>query len=79
MSGLTGARQGQPKREIGVLMPYLKLIEDGIKTAEVRAGYPRMPTIQIDRRERQGEPRAFAKRVPGNLPAGEGAPRCARH
>lgn len=37
---------GQPKRELNIRMPYLRLIEDGTKTVEVRVGYPRMRTIQ---------------------------------
>jgi ASC-1-like (ASCH) protein len=36
----------QPKREINIRKEYLKLITDGIKTVEVRVGYPRMRTIQ---------------------------------
>lgn len=36
---------GQPKREINIRMPYLKLIKDGTKTVEVRVGYPRMRAI----------------------------------
>jgi len=36
----------QPKREINIRGEYLKLITDGIKTVEVRVGYPRMRTIQ---------------------------------
>ncbi len=37
---------GQPKSEINIRMPYLKLIEDGTKTVEVRVGYRRMRTIR---------------------------------
>jgi ASC-1-like (ASCH) protein len=37
---------GQPKSEINIRMPYMKLIEDGTKTVEVRVGYRRMRTIQ---------------------------------
>jgi len=33
------------KSELTIRMPYLKLIEDGIKTVEVRVGYPRMRKI----------------------------------
>lgn len=36
----------QPKRELNIRMPYLKLIEDGSKTVEIRVGYPRMRAIQ---------------------------------
>lgn len=36
----------QPKREINIRKEYLKLIIDGIKTVEVRVGYPRMRSIQ---------------------------------
>jgi ASC-1-like (ASCH) protein len=36
----------QPKREINIRKEYLKLITDGVKTVEVRVGYPRMRTIQ---------------------------------
>lgn len=41
---MTGS--AKPKRELNIRMPYLRLIEDGIKTVEVRVGYPRMRTIQ---------------------------------
>jgi ASC-1-like (ASCH) protein len=37
---------GAPKREINIRAEYLKLIVDGVKTVEVRVGYPRMRTIQ---------------------------------
>jgi ASC-1-like (ASCH) protein len=36
----------QPKREINIRREYLKLIIDGVKTVEVRVGYPRMRSIQ---------------------------------
>jgi ASC-1-like (ASCH) protein len=36
----------QPKREINIRKEYLKLIVDGVKTVEVRVGYPRMRSIQ---------------------------------
>ena len=36
----------QPKREINIRKEYLKLIIDGVKTVEVRVGYPRMRSIQ---------------------------------
>ena len=36
----------QPKREINIRKEYLKLITDGVKTVEVRVGYPRMRSIQ---------------------------------
>ncbi len=36
----------QPKREINIRAEYLKLITDGIKTVEVRVGYPRMRAIR---------------------------------
>ena len=36
----------QPKREINTRKEYLKLITDGVKTVEVRVGYPRMRSIQ---------------------------------
>lgn len=36
----------EPKREISIRREYLKLITDGVKTVEVRVGYPRMRTIQ---------------------------------
>ena len=35
----------QPKREINIRKEYLKLITDGVKTVEVRVGYPRMRSI----------------------------------
>ena len=34
------------KGEINIRMPYLQLIADGIKTVEVRVGYPRMRSLQ---------------------------------
>jgi ASC-1-like (ASCH) protein len=37
----------QPKREINIRKEYLKLITDGVKTVEVRVGYPRMRSIQL--------------------------------
>ncbi len=36
----------EPKREISIRGEYLKLITDGVKTVEVRVGYPRMRTIR---------------------------------
>jgi ASC-1-like (ASCH) protein len=36
----------QPKREINIRKEYLKLIIEGVKTVEVRVGYPRMRSIQ---------------------------------
>jgi ASC-1-like (ASCH) protein len=36
----------QPKREINIRKEYLKLIIDGVKTVEIRVGYPRMRSIQ---------------------------------
>ena len=36
----------QPKREINIRKEHLKLITDGVKTVEVRVGYPRMRSIQ---------------------------------
>lgn len=36
----------QPKREINIRKEYLRLITDGVKTVEVRVGYPRMRSIQ---------------------------------
>jgi ASC-1-like (ASCH) protein len=36
----------QPKRELNIRREYLKLITDGVKTVEVRVGYPRMRVIQ---------------------------------
>jgi ASC-1-like (ASCH) protein len=36
----------QPKREINIRKEYLKLITDGVKTVEVRVGYPRMRSIE---------------------------------
>jgi len=36
----------QPKREINIRKEYLKLITDGVKTVEVRFGYPRMRSIR---------------------------------
>ncbi len=33
-------------REINIRQEYLKLITDGVKTVEVRVGYPRMRSIQ---------------------------------
>lgn len=36
----------QPKREINIRKEYLKLITDGIKTVEVRVGYPRIRSIK---------------------------------
>ena len=36
----------QPMREINIRQEYLKLITDGVKTVEVRVGYPRMRSIQ---------------------------------
>jgi ASC-1-like (ASCH) protein len=36
----------QPEREINIRKEYLKLIIDGVKTVEVRVGYPRMRSIQ---------------------------------
>lgn len=35
-----------PKQEVNIRREYLKLIADGVKTVEVRVGYPRMRTIQ---------------------------------
>src|SRR5262249_13848954 len=37
----------QPKREINIRKEYLKLIIDGVKTVEIRVGYPRMRSIQL--------------------------------
>jgi ASC-1-like (ASCH) protein len=34
------------KQEINIRGEYLKLISDGVKTVEVRVGYPRMRTIR---------------------------------
>ena len=34
------------KSEINIRMPYLQLIADGVKTVEVRVGYPRMRAIR---------------------------------
>ena len=36
----------QPMREINIRKEYLKLIIEGVKTVEVRVGYPRMRSIQ---------------------------------
>ena len=36
----------QLKQEINIRREYLKLITDGVKTVEVRVGYPRMRRIQ---------------------------------
>jgi ASC-1-like (ASCH) protein len=36
----------QPKREINIRTEYLKLITDGVKTVEVRVGYPRTRSIR---------------------------------
>ena len=36
----------QPKREISIRREYLKLITDGVKTVEVRVGYPRIRWIR---------------------------------
>lgn len=36
----------QPKQEINIRKEYLKLITEGVKTVEVRVGYPRMRSIQ---------------------------------
>ena len=33
------------KSELNIRMPYLQLIADGVKTVEVRVGYPRMRKI----------------------------------
>jgi ASC-1-like (ASCH) protein len=38
-------RPAQPKRELNIRMPYLELIAGGVKTVEVRVGYPRMRAI----------------------------------
>jgi ASC-1-like (ASCH) protein len=35
-----------PKRELNIRRPYLQLIEDGVKTVEVRVGYPSMRKIE---------------------------------
>ena len=35
-----------PSHRLNLRKPYLKLIADGIKTVEVRVGYPRMRRIQ---------------------------------
>ena len=39
-------RGSQSKREINIRKEYLKLIIEGVKTVEVRVGYPRMRSIQ---------------------------------
>lgn len=36
----------QPKRQLKIRKPYLELISEGIKTVEVRVGYPNMRKIQ---------------------------------
>ena len=35
-----------PSHQLSLCKPYLKLIADGIKTVEVRVGYPKMRRIQ---------------------------------
>ena len=35
-----------PSHQLNLRKPYLKLIADGIKTVEVRVGYPKMRRIQ---------------------------------
>lgn len=35
-----------PSHQLNLRKPYLKLISDGIKTVEVRVGYPKMRRIQ---------------------------------
>lgn len=36
-----------PSHQLSLRKPYLKLIADGIKTVEVRVGYPKIRRIQI--------------------------------
>jgi ASC-1-like (ASCH) protein len=36
----------KPRRELTIRKPYLQLIADGVKTVEVRVGYPSMRRIQ---------------------------------
>jgi len=36
----------QPRRELNIRKPYLQLIATGVKTVEVRVGYPSMRKIQ---------------------------------
>jgi ASC-1-like (ASCH) protein len=43
---MAGSQSGQPKRELNIRRPYLELIAQGVKTVEVRVGYPRMRAIQ---------------------------------
>ena len=35
-----------PSHQLNLHKPYLKLIDDGIKTIEVRVGYPKMRKIK---------------------------------
>jgi ASC-1-like (ASCH) protein len=43
---MTDRPDDQPRRELNIRRPYLKLITDGIKTVEVRVGYPGMRKIR---------------------------------
>jgi ASC-1-like (ASCH) protein len=40
------AGSAAPKRELNIRPEYLALIADGVKTVEVRVGYPRLRTIR---------------------------------
>lgn len=43
---MTDSFDAHPKRQLNIRKPYLELISKGIKTVEVRVGYPSMRKIQ---------------------------------
>lgn len=43
---MTDRADDEPRRELNIRRPYLQLITDGIKTVEVRVGYPGMRKIK---------------------------------
>ena len=43
---MTEPADAPARRELNIRKPYLKLIADGIKTVEVRVGYPSMRKIE---------------------------------
>lgn len=60
------------RHEIGIRMPYLRLIASGIKTVEVRVGYPRMRKILVGQ-ERPGSRRVrYLRSAARSEPSGRG-------
>lgn len=43
---MSDTRESEPKRELNIRLPYLRLIADGVKTVEVRVAYSSMRKIR---------------------------------